>query len=198
MGNWFGQLIAVFVAGIVIFIIASVNIRVQRSAISSVQFRAGKTETVDLMSLIDRDFRNIGSNYPNYDLPIDSAIVGLDTTGSPRYFEFRGQKEPGDPPQTIRYEWSPIGTVVVRDTVRTAYQVHRYVNGSLAAASSGSVTRFDIGLLSSDGTPVAAPADVRQILVRLSVVSGLGTSSTIEQTDWNTIIRPLALAKNDF
>lgn len=198
MGNWFGQLIAIFVAGMVIFIIASVNIRVQQSAISAVQFRAGKTETVDLMSLIDRDFRNIGSNYPNYELPIDSAIVGLDTTSNPRYFEFRGQKEEGLPPQTIRYEWSPIGTVIVQDTVRTAYQVQRYVDGNLSAGSSGTVTRFDVGLLTSDGLPIASPAEVRQIRVGLSVVSGLGKSSTIEQTDWNTIIRPIALAKNDF
>lgn len=198
MGNWFGHIIAIFVAGVVLFIIASVNIRVQQSAISSVQYRAGKTETMDLMSLMDRDFRNIGSNYPNFDLPIDSAITGLDTTASPKFFEFRGQKEPGLAPQTIRYEWSEIGTVVVRDTVRTAYQVKRYVDGALSASSGGKVTRFDIGLLTSDGMPIASPADARQIAVKLSLVSGLGKSSAIEQTDWNTIIRPIALAKDDF
>jgi hypothetical protein len=192
MGNWIAQMIALVVAGTVILIIASVNLRVQRGSIATAQYQASKTNQIDLVGLIDRDFRNIGSSYPNYDLDPESAIISFDSSG---VFAFWGQTERGFPPDSIRYSWSQYGQVLVDGAYVPAYSISRTVNGSAAGGSAGAVTSFNIRLLDDDGNPAGALTDTRQIEVNLSIISSLGSSDIVETNDWQTVIRPTGIAR---
>jgi hypothetical protein len=192
MQNWIGQLIAIVVAGVVLFIIASVNLRVQRGSVATTQYQAAKINQVDLVGLIDRDFRNIGASYPNYTLAPEDAIIAYDSAGG--YFSFWAQTEPGMPPDSVRYEWSPSGTVKIDTAYVTAYSLQRKVNGTLTGGSAGAVTRFDLDFLDATGNPTA-PINAQQIEVNLSIISSLGSSDFVETNDWQTVIRPTALAR---
>ncbi|MGA7303731.1 MAG: hypothetical protein WBW88_02605 [Rhodothermales bacterium] len=192
MQNWIAQLVAVVVAGTVIFIIAAVNLRVQRGAVATTQYQASKTNEVDLVGLIDRDFRNIGSSYPNFSLDPNAAIIAFDSSGT---FAFWGQTKRGFAPDSIRYSWSQTGTVLVDSAYVPAYSISRTVNGVPAGGSAGSVTSFSLRLLDNDGNGIAALSDTRQIEVNLSIVSSLGANAYTGTNDWQTVIRPTALAR---
>jgi len=193
MQNWIAQLVAVFVAGIVIFIVAAVNLRVQRGSIAAAQYQASKTSEVDLVGMLDRDFRNIGSDYPNYGLDPATAIIKFDSTGG--VFAFWGQTQRGMPPDSIRYHWVQSGTVLVDSAYVPAYSVERTINGSPAGGSAGSVTDFHIRLLDNEGNPTGVLSDTRQIEVSVSIVSSLGANEYVGTNDWQTVIRPTALAR---
>lgn len=191
--NWIAQMLALVVAGVVIFIIAAVTLRVQRGSIATTQYQAAKTNQIDLVGLMDRDFRNIGSSYPNYVLDPENAIIAFDSANG--VFAFWAQTAPGSPPDSIRYEWTESGTVRVDTGYVTAYAVERKVNGVFSGGSAGAVTRFDLRLLNDDGTPTGVLADTRQLEVNLSIISSLGSSEFVETNDWQTVIRPTALAR---
>jgi hypothetical protein len=192
MQNWIGQLVAIMVAGVVLFIIASVNLRVQRGSVATTQYQAAKINQVDLIGLIDRDFRNIGASYPNYALDPENAIVAYDSANG--YFTFWAQTEANQPPDSVRYEWSQSGTVRVDTGFVPAYAVVRKVNGVEMGGSAGAVTNFDLEFFDSEGNPTAANS-AQQIEVNLSIISSLGSSDFVETNDWQTVIRPTALAR---
>lgn len=188
-------MIALVVAGVVILIIASVSIRVQRTSIAATQYSASKVSQTDLVGLMDRDFRNIGATYPNYVLNPDNAILAFSSDTSGGVFAFWGQTERGMPPDSIRYEWTQTGTVRIDTTYVPAYAVSRYVNGNLRGSSAGAVTWLDIQLLNADGNPAGVLPDTRQIEVNVRIVSSLGSNDLVETNNWETVIRPAALAR---
>lgn len=190
--NWLAQLVALVVAGVVILIIANVNLRVQKASIAATQYQSAKTNQTDLVGVMDRDFRNIASSYPNYALNPDSAIVAFDSSGT---FTFWAQTERGAPPQLVSYTWSQTGTVKVDTAYVPAYAISRTVNGSAAGGSAGSVIAFSIGLLDTNGNTTAAFSDTRQIQVDLSMISSLGANELTQTNNWATVIRPTALAR---
>ena len=194
MQNWIGQLVALAVAAVVILIIAAVNLRVQTGAIATVQYQAGKTNQIDLIGLIDRDFRNIGSRYPNYVLDPATAIVSF-TDATPGSITFWGQTVANAPPDSITYAWTKTGTVLIDSAYVDAYTITRTVNGEPRGESAGSVTEFDIDLLDSDGNAAGVLSDTRQIRIDLKLTSSLGSSDFVETNDWQTVIRPTALAR---
>lgn len=190
MQNLIAQSLALVVAGVVVLIIANVNLRVQRSAISAVQYQTAKSNQTDLVGLMDRDFRNIGSSYPDYLLNPDDAIILFDSTGS---FAFWGQTGRGLPPDSIRYTWAQYGTVRVDTGYVPAYSVTRSVNGQPVGGSAGAVTEFSLRLLDNNGNPTAILSDTRQIEVNVVLISSLGANGLTEANRWETVIRPAAL-----
>ena len=191
MQNVILQTVALVVAGVVLLIIAAVSIRVQRSAVAATQYQAAKGVQTDLVGLIDRDFRNIGSGYPDYMLNPDSAIISFDSTGS---FAFYGQTQRGQAPDAIEYTWSQYGTVRLDTAYVPAYSVSRTVNGVPAGGSAGALTKFEVHLLDNVGNPVSVFSDTRQVEVSLVMISSLGSNSLTEANTWETVIRPAALA----
>lgn len=193
MQNLIAYSVTIVVAFVILMIIMTVNLRVQQTAIATTQYQASKISQADLVEMMDRDFRNIGSSFPNYTLDPTTAIIAFDSTG---VFSFWAQTERGMPPATIRYEWVQSGTVRVDTGYVPAFAVSRTVDGNPAGGSSGSVTNFGLRLLDTDGNPATVLSDTRQIDVDLSIVSSLGSSSLVETNDWRTVIRPAALARD--
>jgi hypothetical protein len=193
MQNLLVQTVALVVAGVVLLIIANVNIRVQSAAISATQYQTAKTNQTDIVGLMDRDFRNIGSSYPNYLLNPEDAIISFDSSGT---FAFWGQTGRGLPPDSIRYSWSQYGTVRVDTGYVPAYSIERSVNGQPAGGSAGAVTEFSLRLLDNDGNPAGVLSDTRQIDVELIMMSSLGSNELTDANRWETVIRPAALARD--
>jgi hypothetical protein len=193
MQNLIAYSVTILVAFVILMIIMTVNLRVQQTAIATTQYQASKISQADLVEMMDRDFRNIGSSYPNYALDPTTAIIAFDSTG---VFSFWAQTERGMPPATVQYDWAESGTVRLDSGYVPAYSISRTVDGNPAGGSSGSVTNFGLRLLDSNGNPVAVLSDTRQIDVDLSIVSSLGSSSLVETNDWRTVIRPAALAQD--
>jgi hypothetical protein len=202
MGNWIAAAVVAVISGVVIYILGVVNLQSQDRSISATQVRSMRTSQMNLVQMVEFDFQNIGSNFPDFINEPDVAITGLDTTGSPKFFQFVGQTERWADPDTVRYEWSKTGKVKVKREGKAeevdAHTVTRYVNGAVAGSSAGVITRFQITLLHSDGTPAISFADARQIQVSVSMVSNLGADNMISESEWNSIIRPAALARLDY
>lgn len=202
LNTWLGALIGVIVAGVVIYIISILNIQTQEQSVSAVQQRAVRTSEMGLLSMVEFDFQNIGSNFPSFDNPPDFAITAYDTASSTKVFQFIGQTQRWSQPDTVRYEWSKTGTKKIkRDGAYVdadVYSIKRYVNGALNGSSSGMVTRFQVRLRTSDGSPVADISETRQIMVGVSMAANIGSSTLLGETHWDTIIRPAAMARLDY
>ena len=205
MSNMIGGLVAVVVTGAVIMIISRLGTQAQELSVTATQQRAIRTSEMDLVAMIDMDFQNIGSNFPEYpnypnyyEFFPDSAISRWDTVSSTREFTYRGQTKRGMPPDIVSYTWTTTGTKTIERGTVDIYQVQRWINGQLTGSSTGAITRFSIVLLDSGGNRVATPKNARQILVSVSMVSGLGESSLLGETHWKSIVRPAALARMDY
>jgi hypothetical protein len=198
MSNWLVGTIGVVIAGLVLLAIFKLNIQAQERSVSATQQRSVRTSEMDLLSMIEIDFQNIGSNYPDFELDPDSAIIMLGADGSDSVFSYMGQAVPNTEPVEIQYRWHKTGTIETKRGTVNAYQVERYIDGNKAGMSSGSVTSFRIDLLDSEGSAVASTKDTRQVRVRLSMASNLGDSSLLGETQWESLVRPYALARNDY
>ena len=101
-------------------------------------------------------------------------------------------------PDYVEYKWTSTGTKALKNGTVDIYEVKRFINGQLAGMSTGGITRFSIGLLDSEGNPVGILADARQVGIGVSMISGLGESSMLGQSHWDSIVRPTALARLDY
>ena len=197
MQDQIAGLVAAAVGLIVLIIVASPNFRGQPASVQATQFMTAKQSALDFSTLMEQDFRNMGSNYPAYPRAPDSVITAYDTLSTPATFEFLGQTGRGLPPVTIRYEWEVEGTVSLRDTTVNYYQVRRFVDGQLAGMSTGAVTRFSVRLRTGDGGAVMMASETRQIEVSMRVVSSLGSGRIVEWVRLNEVIHPQALSRYD-
>jgi hypothetical protein len=197
MQEQLGSIVAAAVGFTVLAIVASTNMRGQEAAIEAQQFMTAKKSAVAFSTMMARDFRNVGANYPAYPLSPDSVIGSLDTLSHPRVFEFIGQANRGLTPGLIRYEWDVAGTIAVKDSLIDYYQVKRFVNGQLAGMSTGAVTSMSIRLRDANGDDVLLAADTRQIEVSLRIVSSLGSGRIMDWVRWKEVIHPEALSRYD-
>lgn len=120
----------------------------------------------------------------------------------------------------VCYAREPTGdTVYVLDPATAAYvpkeafQVIRRLNptsagscsgGTVTAASMSSLTAFHIELRKDDGTTTSTFSEVRQLAVHVRAVSPLGGGRTahlggmrqhVDETRWDTVLRPRNLAR---
>ena len=197
MSRTIGYALSAVVAGVVLLIIQSTTFRGQQAAISALQYSSAKQSTVDLVSVMGQDFRNIGSNFPYPDLLSELAVLGYDTVTVPHSFVFSAQTVRGQLPDTIRYEWGPGSPVTTAKHTYPTVIVERFVNGQLAGRNSGSITSLSIELLAANGDPVMGAAETRQIRVDLKMVSSLGSGGAIDESRWSETFHPMHLAKQD-
>jgi hypothetical protein len=172
-----------------------VHVQNQQASINSAQFRIVKKDAMGLAAMIERDFKNIASNYPNFSINPDTAIVALDKYSSTRVFEFWAQTVRGQAPVPVRYEWEQVDDVQLKRGTVPVFQIRRIVNGDLQGMSVGYVTEFNILLLKDDGSVATVFGDTRQIAVEVKTVSGIGTSQMVEETRWNTVYHPLGMSR---
>jgi hypothetical protein len=197
------QLLAYVTAAIIsIIVFVSLNSLQQRNqgaTLNTTEYRAAKKGALSTAAFIERDFKNIASNFPAYPLDPDTAIVGLDTTSATRYFEFWAQTMPGQAPDLVRYEWIPAGTTQLKNETVPVFQLFRRVNGETTGMSIGLMTKFQLRLQESSGVGVATLKDTRQIVVDMRLVSGFGVGDgkLIEETMWNSVFHPVGMTRSD-
>ena len=193
---------AVVLASFVALTLFAVQLRTQETSVDSTQYRAAKKSAVDVVRMIEHDFKNLGSQHPGSGVPLHTlpggAAFGIasipDTTGSPRTFQFYSIPQRGQPPRVIRYEWETDGTVTLRDgTTRDTYRFTRTVDGTVDGRSAGTLTQLSFNLLEDAGNAITNVSNTRQIFVELRAISPLGKGTTIEETRWTGTFRPPAL-----
>lgn len=192
--------VAVVVGGVVLLILLSLEWGGQRTSIEASQFEAAKKGVFSFVDMMQQDFRNVGSQFPNYTLDPDDVITRFDTTATPHVFEFRGQTEPGQPPKLITYEWEESGeTVSLSDGPTPLIDVRRKVDGTLTGQSTGMITHFEIHLKRDDPSlPIFNLKDTRQIVVRLKAISPLEAGEFLEELSFNSVYRPVGMTRKDF
>ena len=97
---------AVIISGVVILVIAVVQLRGSDTSIEATQYAAAKTRMLDIVQYVERDFMNIGSGMAD----VSTAINHLDDTGNSREFSFQARTSQGDPlAYPIVYRWTETG-----------------------------------------------------------------------------------------
>ena len=213
------------IAGTVMLLLFTVQDRGQRASVDATQYRAAKIGTLNLVQMIEHDFRNIGatmhydenqarfvsnhwyetengSGYVPNPMELSYAIpapgLTVDEEGN-HAFRFRAQVDRDEPPKVVRYEWGPTGeSVTLNDgTERDLYRVARYVDGSLSGSSESMVTSMKVDLHAGAGSEIENAWDARRIDVEISAVSPLGQGELIEQTLFRSSYRPVAMTIGD-
>jgi hypothetical protein len=197
MSETLGQTLAMVIAGVVVLTIVATSFRGQEASVSSLDYRMVKQSTVELAGFMERDFRNIGSNYPYPDVMSDLAVIGFDTVSTIRKFVFSAQTVRGQLPDTVRYEWTAGPSKVMGDSTYATVTVKRFVNDTLRGVNSGAITHFSLELRTATGGPVMAAAETRQVVVEMRSVSALGGHGKIRESRWSDTIHPMHLAKQD-
>ena len=197
MSEWIGHSMVAAVAAMIILSATVTKTRVESMVVATIKARAGKKMMLDVAASLERDLRNVGSNYPGYTLDPDSAIIQWETDSTVNFFQFAGQADPGQPPAIIRYEWQVVDSTTVGDVVKPTYLIARYVNGTLSRVTASVFTGVSFKIQNDLGEPATAPEDVRQIAIELIGVSGIGSSDAFTETRWNAVYRPQAIARED-
>ena len=197
MSESIGYTLSAVVAGVVLLIIQSTAFRGQEAAISTLQYSAVKQSTVDLVAMMERDFRNIGSNYPYPNLLSELSVLNYDTVATTRSFEFMAQTRRGQPPDKVRYDWKAGNPMITGGHTYPTFTVERYVNDVLSGSNTGAITSLSIELSTETGAPVMAAAETRQIRVEMTMISSLGMDGEINQARWSETFHPMHLAKQD-
>lgn len=197
MGQWISYVVVTVIAASIVLAATSAKSRVDELAVATIQARSGKKVTLDVAALLERDIRNIGSNFPAYELDPDSAMLDWKTDSTVNHFQYIGQAAPGQPPVVIRYEWRAVDTANVHGVDKPLYRISRFLDGNLYAHTPATFTGVNFAFLNDGGQPAASPDLVRQIAIELKAISTLGSSRVAQETRWNAVYRPQAIARED-
>jgi hypothetical protein len=197
MSDWIGHSVVAGIASLVIFSAIAVKSRVDEVVVATIQTRAAKKSTLDTAAMLERDIRNVGSNFPAYELDPDSVMIYWETDSTVNFFQWVGQAEPGQPPAIIRYQWQVVDSSVVNGEMTPLYRVSRFINGTLYAHSPSTFTHVSLQPLNDTGEEAASADEMRQVKIELKGISSLGSPDMIRETRWNAVYRPQALALKD-
>lgn len=202
------------IAGSVMLMLGTIKVEGQEAAIDAVQYRAARARILDLVQIMERDFRNVGSfmyfNGTHFvgkkPKLLVNNIVKEYTKGAVNVFEFMAQTDPEKEPELVRYTWEEKKDQVVKlnnKSERTLYVVERRVGpaGTLTFRSEGLITDFDIsidrdGPLDQDLNTIGVLGDLddtRRIKLRMAAISPLGKGDSVEETRFDAVFRPIAM-----
>lgn len=185
------------IAMLVVLSIMALKSRTDSVSVAVLQTRTSKNIMLNLAATLERDLRNVGSNFPAYDLEPDSAVVSWKVDSTANYFSFIGQAKPGQPPAVIRFEWRAADSAIVQGELKSLYEVSRFVDGELRFQTAPLFTSVSFSFLTDDGQPAADAGELRQIGIELKAIGSLGVSEAVPETRWDAVYRPIALARND-
>jgi len=197
MGETLGYTLSAIVVGAIALIISSLTFRGQEATVATIQYSSAKQSTMDLIAVMDRDFRNMGSNFPYPNILSDGSVINYDTVSTPHRFDFTAQTTPGALPDTISYRWQAGSPFTSDGITYSTVTVQRYVNSVLTGGNSGVITSLSIELYTGTGDPVMDGADTRQIQVEMRMISSLGANGDIKESRWSETFHPMHMAKQD-
>jgi len=197
MGETLGYSLSAVVLGVIALIVSTLTLRGEEATVATVQYSSVKQSTMDLVGVMDRDFRNMGSNFPYPDILSEGAVINYDTTSTPNRFDFTGQTQPDALPDTISYRWQAGSPATSDGITYPTVTLKRYVNDVLTGQNSGVITSLKIELYDGEGAPVMDGADTRQIQVEMKMISSLGANGDIKESRWSETFHPMHMAKQD-
>jgi len=206
---------ATVIAGIALFVLASVQERGQEAAVDAVQYAAAKEDLHNVVDMLERDLRNMGASM-YFDAGGCNCWVGASvdptTVLQPGWYDstivaggqlytlqFVTQIDSTAPPVGVVYTWEPTGeTVTLRNgTVRARQRLERRIGGTLSGVSND-VSLLRLRLRQPESEPgMVNLSDTRVIDVTLRTVSPLGMGAVIEETRFDATYRPVGMAITD-
>lgn len=171
----------------VFFLIATIQVRGIETSQEQTQYYASKTHLLEMKTMIEHDFENIGAGVA----PADSALlVKTDST-----FIFRALLDAeATEPSTIEYRRLYTRTITVDGEAVPLYEVHRLVDGSLTGKSPDMLKEFVVELRDDTRQPTADFDAVTTVYVRFVVAPPLGSTDALHEARWMRAFRPANLA----
>lgn len=200
----FDHLNAIIVSAVLVFILAWVMFQMQETNMETTLHRQKQTQALDLIEMLERDLRNVGSGV---DLT-DDMILAYQWDEDNRYLEFLSISDTSEAAtvEQIRYELESSDSLMVVDQGVSqrvpAYTLHRKVFSGGSYITTGSsqpmITELSVSLLDADSTPVTVALNATRIIeVQLKVASNLDTDEGMPVTVWETRFRPVSLFLRD-
>jgi hypothetical protein len=198
----FDHMTAIIVSAILIGVLATVNIRGQKSAVEATQFHAAKMQQNAFIDMLEYDLEDLGSGVPTGEQMVtayEADAFGIKT------FEFRRElvDAAGVPGlASVRYERTQRGSYTTGDGVTVPrFLVRRLVqaeDGSMVSSTSVGyeVTALEIDLLGTDGEAVTTNLNAASsIRVRIESALPFQTGGDLRFTSWDGTFRPSNLAR---
>lgn len=195
----FDQISATMVHGSVVLIILATLALSRDANVDSLRAYAGRVHMMDLVEVIDRDLRNVGTNVADG----DAALVSYQWDDEVRTFTFAGVADTTTAnPVQIRY------SLVEADSIEsdasgemrwvTLYELERSINsGSGFELTGGSlpvITDMSIVLRDDNENVLTCGLNAtRSIEVGISMISSLGENSAVKRVNWQSRFEPLNL-----
>lgn len=193
---------ASIIAGTVMLMVVSLQLRAQQTAVEAAVAYRGKAHTMRFADMISTEFPKIGEGTSD----TTSAIQDHSTAdGQTQQFVFMATTTPGGPGVEIQYN------LIVDDTISVErwdeekedqvvvevpiYRMERVEDGGSETVVMTNIKHWAVELLDSDGDPTSTISDVRQLRVRLSCLyeAGSGDARTVHRTLWGSTFRPTSL-----
>ncbi len=189
------HLAAVIIAGVVVFLLAFVQVSGQEGAIDAVRFQAGRSSTDALGEFMVQDLANLGAGVPTG----SERIHTLTGTAPTTLFEFSGAVAPtaNAVVERVRYRLVAIDSLDVNIGAEAhalqGYELRREVlaGGSwqYTGGSASTLVDFRIDLLAANGTSVgAALQTARTARVRFVAASPLAGGRRAGVTRWERLV----------
>ena len=197
------NLVALIIAGTVVLLLASIQMRGQDAAIETRQFESMKSAQHRLTAVIEQDFKNIGSGYL---LSGAGAQLAIDTTSEVRTFSFNARTDPANKEaQRVTYRWEEVDEVELRSgDMVPVIRLERQAGNSApwTTLSHRSITDLGITLRNENLSVIQSNSAetlsrTKRIDVSLRMISPLGTGNTFEVITWNKRIRPPNLQRDE-
>ncbi len=188
----FDHSVAFLLAAAIVFTLAGLALRGQNAAIESTQYYDARANSHALIELLEQDLLNLGGGI--FDINVLPNVLSFPAGQKFSFVTLKNHASADT--HRVEYKWEQVGTVALRDTVKSTYRVTRTAGGTKSTFDG--VTEFNVTLRDRFLAPVTVAANVghtRRIDVTLAIVSGLGVSETVEETHWNSAFRPLNLQR---
>lgn len=198
MGFLSDNLIASVVAGTVLLILFSIQMRATNMSVAQTARNQALNQAQTFATWLEEDLEAAGRNrdstetvfdyegwYSNGQSPTDSTLEGLT-------FYYRAVE--GGPTTQIRYSVEE-NTRTVGDSTRTVYSLTRRENGSVNGQSPPMLGYFDLRFVGKNARPTTRRDSIRAIRVRFSVLTPFQNEESTLTEAHRMVVLPYAPAE---
>ena len=193
---------ATIIAGTVILMVVTMQLRAQQTALEEAAFFRGKARTMEFAKSLSREFPQIGQGISG-----GGVLVGhRESNGRTTQFVYAttaGVQGGGSmnvtytlvQDTTVQVEtWDEQQQAHVSEDI-TLYRLERTEGSGTARTVMSDIREWKVELLDADGDVTGVLADVRQLQVRVKCMFtfGAGDTQVVHQTVWGTTFQPTGL-----
>lgn len=206
----YDNLVATAVAGTVMLMLVSIQMRATNANVAQTGRYAALNQAQTVATWVEEDLKAMGRNRDEGDPIFDIVATGnrVENTNSPTGTVLRTSSDPAGltlyyesaagTDTTLTYELVEADTRTVDGTERTVYQLRRQKNGSVSGGSGAVLGYFDVHFLDRNANRVSNPAAnrgaIRAIRAQFSVLPRFQNDETVLSEIHRMVVVPYAPA----